>query len=231
MEQLQQAVANSFAKIVESGAIEQAIDIQLSKTVKTVIDEELRAYGSFGEQLKEHVKKALEVNFDNLGLPGYNDLILKIVRQQVDAHANNAIAAQIEAQLGRLLEPAPAQITLSELVKSFIESNVEEYECSCAHGPSRITLQIEPTQYGSRWVRLDKEPGKDKYECAISFLVTVDNGRISALRIGRQEVAKTLFVGLYGFERKLFQMYAAGTRLVVDAEEYDINTSYPDSGD
>ena len=230
MEQLQQAISTAFANIAASGAIEQEIEAQLTKTVKTIITEELRSFSPFGESLKEHIAKALQVNFSELGLPGYNDFILKIVRNQVDAYVNNSLAIQVERQLAKLLEPAPAQIKLTELVKSFIESNAERYDCSCAHGPARITLHIEPTEYGSRWVRLDKEPGKDKYECEISFLVTTENGRVSALRIGRQDVTKTLFVGLYGFERKLFQMHAAGTKLIIDAEEYDINTNYPDAG-
>lgn len=231
MEQLQSAVTAAFANIVASGAIEQAIEAQLTKTVKTIIDDELRSYSPFGEELKARVKTAMQVNFDDLGLPGYNDLILKIVRRQVDAYANDAIANQVEKQLGKLLEPAPAEIKLTELVESFIESNVERYGCSCERGPSRITLHIEPTGYGSRWIRLDKEPGKDKYECGISFLVGDQGGHISALRVDRHDVTKTMFVGLYGFEQKLFQMHAAGTKLVIDADEHDIDTNYPETLD
>ncbi|MEK6319995.1 MAG: hypothetical protein V4807_36805, partial [Burkholderia gladioli] len=166
MKELEQAVAHAFSNIVSSGVIERAIEEKLATTITSIIDDSLRPYSAFGKQLGEQVKAALQVDLTKLGLPGYNDFILKVVRAKVSALTENAIAQQVEAQLTTLLAPAPAEIRLSELVAQFIKGNDERYGCSC-DAPDRITLHVEETQYGSRWVRLDKEEGKSAYECDV----------------------------------------------------------------
>lgn len=32
---------------------------------------------------------------------------------------------------------------------------------------------------------------------------------------------------MHGFKRRLFQLYAAGTKLIIDGDENSINTYYP----
>jgi hypothetical protein len=225
MEQLDRVVATAFSKIAESGAIEAAIEKQLTDTISSIIKEQMRSYSDFGKALEEQVKASLQVDFSTLKLPGYNDFILKIVRAQVDANVNNQVAAQVEAQMKDLLVSAPAEITLTKLVEDFIECKPDG--CSC-DGSDQTTLHLDEQRHGSRWVRLDKNAHKSEYECEISFLVTVETGKIGALRVGKREVDKTLFIGsIYGFERDLFQMYAAGTKLIIDAEPDDISLYYP----
>lgn len=227
---LSTAVATSFSNILASGMIEKAIEEELSKTISSLIKEQLRSYSDFGEQLKAAVKDAMKIDLQNLGIPSYNDLILKVLRNQVDALAHDAIAEQVEKQMTDLLQPAPKEIKLSELVASFIESNKSSTYCSC-DAPSSITLFVEESQYSSRWIRLDKEPGVRKDDCKISFGVSDHDNRMFGLRLDRSHVDKTLFLGLYGFDRKIFQMYAAGTKLIVDGDQHDINKSYHDSDD
>jgi site-specific DNA-cytosine methylase len=120
MQELQQAVSNAFANVVAAGTIEKAIEEKLTSTITSIINEELRSYSDFGKALSEQVKAAMQVDFSNLELPGYNDLILKLIRAQVEHQASTSIAAQVEAQMKELLAPAPAEIKLSELVEEFI---------------------------------------------------------------------------------------------------------------
>lgn len=227
MQEMKEAVASAFERLIAVGAIEKAIQERLEKTVTETIREELGSYSDFGKQLKEQVKDALQVDFSKLGIPGYNDFILKIIRRQVEADVSNTIAQHIEKQVTDLLAPAPGEIKLSELVAQFIEANKPDgYSCSC-DDPSRITLNVEESQYGSQWISLDKESGKDRYSCSIRFAVSNDDGKIFALRVDGQEIAKTLFVGdMYRFERSIFQMHVAGTKLIVDGDENSINTWY-----
>ncbi|WP_198364066.1 hypothetical protein [Burkholderia ubonensis] len=104
----------------------------------------LRSDSDFGKQLSEHVKKAVQVDFSNLGIPGYNDLILKIILQRVDASLNEQIEKHVTSQLDELLAPAPEEIKLSELVADFIKFQADKqlYSCSCDL-PERITLLVE----------------------------------------------------------------------------------------
>ncbi|AOJ07622.1 hypothetical protein [Burkholderia mayonis] len=231
MKELEQAVSTAFANIVAAGAIEKAIEEKLAKTITSVIDEELRSYSTFGERLKEHVKTALQVDFHNLGLPGYNDLILKVIRQQVDAQLNATIATQIEQQMKELLTPAPAEIKLSQLVEEFIkdEHTDRQYRsCSCDES-DRITLIVrEESGFVSKFchIYLDKEHGTEPHNCP--FQIDVHDGRVYSVQIDRKDPSKTLFVGpMHGFKRRLFQLYAAGTKLITDGDENSINTYYP----
>jgi len=228
MEQLQQAVTDSFAKILATGAIEQIIEKELAATVSKIFNEELRSYSDFGKGLTEYIKSALKVDFDHLGLPGYNDFILKVVRAQVDANINNVLAGQVNDQLAALLAPPPTEITLSALVADFIEFNKRD-DCGC-DTRSNITLILEEPRHGMRWVSLDADPDVKEHETSIRFLWSDWNQTIGGLRINKKEMDKYLFVGpIYGFERKLFQMHIAGTKLIIDQEADDIDTHYPGS--
>ncbi|WP_186257825.1 hypothetical protein [Burkholderia gladioli] len=230
MRELEQAVSIAFSSIVASGVIEKAIEKKLTETITSIIDSELRSYSEFGKQLGEQVKAALQVDLTKLGLPGYNDFILKVVRAKVSALTEKAIAEQVEAQLTTLLAPAPAEIKLSELVAQFIKGNDERYGCSC-DAPDRITLHVEETQYGSRWVRLDKDEGKRAYECDVEFGVRESDGHIFGLRLNGAKTSETLFLDPYGFERSILQMFQAGTKLIIDREADEIDTYYPGRGD
>ncbi|TGB34862.1 hypothetical protein [Burkholderia thailandensis] len=231
MKELQQAVSTAFSNIVAAGAIEKAIEEKLTKTITSIIDEELRSYSTFGEQMKEHVKTALQVDFRNLGLPGYNDFILKVVRQQVDAQLNATIATQIEQQMKELLAPAADEIKLSQLVEEFIkdEHTDRQYSsCSCDES-DRITLIVRAESgFTSKFhhIYLDGEYGTESHDCP--YRIDVHDGRVYSIQLDRKDPSKTLFVGpMHGFKRRLFQLYAAGTKLIIDGDENSINTYYP----
>lgn len=229
MKDLEQVVASAFSNIVSAGAIEKAIEEKLTKTITSIIDSELQSYSDFGKQLSEHVKKAVQVDFSKLGIPGYNDLILKVIRQRVDANLNEQIEKHVTSQLDELLAPTPEEIKLSELVADFIEFQAEKqsYSCSCDL-PARITLLVE-TDGKFTHVALDKEYGSERYRCP--WRIDTHEGRVYSVKIDEIDPKKAIFIGpMYGFERKLFQLYAAGTKLVIDANVDEIDTSYPGRG-
>ena len=234
MQELQNAVANAFANILSAGVIEQEIEERLTKTITSILDEQLRSYSDFGKALGDHVKQAMQVDFDHLGLPGYNDLILKTIRHQVNQLADDSIAKHVEEQMRELLSPAPAEIKLSQLVAEFIKDKHDDYSCSC-DGPERIALFVVGSRSGGpvgyHNIYLDKDEDKSQYSCAIR-IATDEDGRVYSLKIDEVDPKKTLFIGpLWNFERRLFQMYAAGTKLIVDGDEHSIDRYYPGRGD
>jgi hypothetical protein len=165
-----------------------------------------------------------------LGLPGYNDFILKVIRKQVDAGINNVLAQQAEEQMKSLLSPPPTEIKLTDLVKQFIEAN-QSSDCSC-DGSDGISLHIRASERGWHWIALDEDEGKSEYNCDNRFGVSPDGG-IFAFTFKEKDPAKTLFIGsIYGFARSLFQMHVAGTKLIVDCSDADeIETNYPGRGE
>lgn len=222
MEDLKSAVSTAFANVVASGAIEQAIEKQLADTIGSLIKRELREYGDFGKAIKERVQQAVGVNLERMDLPSYNDLILQIIRRQVDGIMQSEAAQQLEANMAKLLEQAPAEITLKKLIEEFIEANKEDKE------GQDFTLLID-REHGMLYVCLDEEDGKTKYNC--DYRLGIDReGKVYHFALGGKDVQKSLFMGpFYGFERTLFQLYAAKSKVIVpaDAEAHDYETSFP----
>lgn len=222
MEDLKTAVSTAFANVVASGAIEQAIEKQLASTIGDLIKHELREYSDFGKAIKERVQQALCVNLGQMDLPSYNDLILQIIRRQVDGIMQSEAAQQLESNMAKLLEQAPAEITLQKLIEEFIEANKENKE------GQDFTLLIE-RKWGSTYICLDEDAGKSEYSCDFRLAIDKD-GKVYSLMLGAKDVAKTLFMGpFYNFERTLFQLYAAKSKVIVpaDAEPHDFETSFP----
>lgn len=232
MQDLTNAVAAVLDRIIKSDTIEKAIESQLTKTIQREVESALSSYSDFGKQLDTAIKGALQVDFSGLGLPGYNDMILKIVRAQVDANVNSLLAKQVEEQLTELLAPPPAEIKLSELVEQFKQAQRDKRSYSCSCDSEQITLIVEETSHGSRFIYLDADAHQGKYDCAIRFLVSDHDNQIHALKVDGRDMEKQLFVGsLYNFERSLFQLYAAGTKLIVDCDEHSISLDYSEYAD
>jgi hypothetical protein len=224
MDQLKQAVAAAFDKIVASGVIEQVIEKKLTETISDAIGTHLRSYGDFGKAIQEKVQQSIGVNLDRMDLPSYNDFVLKVIRTQMDAAMTGTAAKQLEENMAKLLAVAPAEITLEKLVNDFIEAHKEDRQ------GQEFTLLIERESYGFTYVCFDEDEGKSKYSCDFRIGITKD-GEVFSLQLGGKDVSKTLFVGpIYGFERDLYQLYAAKTKIVVptgaDASDYD--TSFPE---
>jgi hypothetical protein len=227
MQDLQKLVADSFSKIVLSGVIEQSIEKKLTETINSSIESELREYSDFGKAIKEQVKKSLQVDLSAMNLPSYGDMVLNIVRKTVKAATDASIAKHVEETLSQIFEAPPDEITVSKIVADFIEYSRNDGGCDC-DVQEKISLHIENSRYGVRWVSMDKDANKSEYQCAYRFGVDNKDGKIIGLRIDEKEVENRLFVGkFYSFERNLFQMYTCGTKVVIDAEAYDIDTSYP----
>lgn len=222
MNDLKSAVSTAFANVVASGAIEQAIEKQLADTIGSLIKTELREYSEFGKAIKDRVQQAVGVNLEHLDLPSYNDLILQIIRRQVDGILQSDAAQQLESNMAKLLERAPAEITLEKLIEEFIDANKEDKE------GQGFTFLIE-RKYGSTYICLDEDAGKSEYSCDFRLAIDQD-GKVYSLMLGAKDVAKTLFMGpFYNFERTLFQLYAAKSKVIVpaNAEAHDYDTSFP----
>lgn len=220
MKELKQAVSDAFDKIVASGTIEQAIEKKLTETITSAIDEQLRSYSDFGKTIKDQVSKALAVDLSVAGLPTYGHLVTEIIRRRVDASLQGEFAAQLEKDIAELLAPAPAEITLEALIEEFIKEHEDGRE------GEKFTLLIENEGRGFAYVALDKEEGTDKYSC--DYRIGVHDGKVYTLNFGRQDVQKALFVGpLGGFEKLLFQLFSAKSKLVIPADVDTYSHDYP----
>lgn len=222
MKEMELAVVAAFNKMAEDGAIQKVIEEKLAATVSEVVGKVLGRYSDFSKKLEDHVAATLNVDLCELNLVGYNETVLKIIRQQLDDSINTIGRARMEESMKELLSNPPAEITLSQLVEEMKKANEREgyYECTCI-------VENSNTSFCSDYKRvyLDKEGGKDKRECDIQLAIT-GSGEVYSFSIRGQDLKTTIFAGpFYGFDRTLFQMYAAKTKLIVDEDE--VNRNYP----
>jgi len=231
MEDMKQAVAAAFDKVVASGAIEQAIEKQIGDTIGGIIKDQLRTYSDVGKAIEVQVKEALQIG--KMDLPSYADLIGKIVRRQVEVGMQNEATRQLEQNIAELLAPAPAEITLEQLINEFIEIRVEDDDSIRGDDFTLLIDHSDGSTAGYKHIYLDPDARTSKYSCAIQIDVQ-PSGEVYGLKVGGRDLKDQLFVGkLYGFERKLFQLFTAKSKLIVpdDAHYSDYPTSYPYHGD
>ena len=224
---LAKTVFDAVGNLVGSGAIENAIEEQLKKTISDVIRSELREYSDFGKALSVKVKQALAIHGD-IDMPSYNDTIVKIIRKQIKSEAESLIHEQVVSRLGKLLWPAPREIKLTELVEAFIDQLRERESAGCiCYGETReIYLEVERSDSGWKWIYLGDDPTKRRYECGYQ-IGCANEGRVYSVRFTDRDTEKQIFAGpFYGFEEMLFQMKAIGTKLIFDADVEDIETTW-----
>lgn len=234
MKELKDIVAAAFDNIVASGAIEQAIEKKLGECITSAIDSQLRSYSDFGKAIEEKVKQAIGVNLAEIDLPSYADLIGNILRRQVEAGMQNEATKHLEKRIGELLAPAPAEITLKKLIENFIEARIDSRGDSIRGDDFTLIIShSEGSTAGYKNIFIDEDAHTTKYSCSIQIGVNA-KGEVYSLKIGGNNVKDQLFIGpLYNFERDLFQLYTAKSKLIVpdDADPSDYPTRFPYHGD
>lgn len=230
---LEKVLLDAIQQTLSGGLIEQSVKQTIERVVTTTVREcverNLSSYGPFGKQVEGAIKNAVAIHGE-IDLPSYNDIILKIIAAQVQHACEQSIEKQVADRIKDLLTPAPETITLTDLVIEFIEHAKREYRAGCVcHGDTeKISLCYQKDTNSSHFysIGLDRNSGKNIGECEIYFGCTQD-GKIYYLRFRNQDVERKMFVGpIYGFERMIFQMKAAGTKLVIDQDPEDIDLEY-----
>lgn len=221
MDQFNDAVVAAVQKMHEDGSFKTIIEEQVAKTVRDVVGNAVRSYGPFGKQLEKAVTEALAVDTTHLGLGGYNQIVLEIVRRKIEGAFLTVAKEQLEADMAALLSArAPSKITITNLYRN-LTAWAREHHAGCGAW-GRPTLIVESSQYSSRWLYMDPKSGLDKYGCAIHALVRDEDGTVASLRISGKDVSKTLFAGsLYEFEADLFRLYTAKVPIEFDVEDAD----------
>jgi len=224
---LEQHVTDAVKKLVTEGKMAAMVEAHVAKMRDSILAAALRSYGDIGKQSQEAVKTAIAIDPSALGLCGYNQTVLAIVKQKLDAAVQKIGVEKLSKDMDDLLGTcAPETVKLSVLVEQF-------KEWAAGHGSeSQCTIIFEESQYGSRWLYLDQDSKNGKYDCRFSMLIPDKDGAggtctttgttPSLCKIKGRDPKQTFIMGtLCGFERTLFQMYAAGTKIIVDETEFD----------
>lgn len=217
---LTQLVTESVTAYLRSEAGQKQVAEQVQRTTEAAV-KAATGYGSvFAKTLEAAVLAALQVP-QNFNLTSYNDYVAKVVTKVVHEGMSEAIAAQVEARLERLIPPIPDATSLSAITQMFADQCAAEKKAGDSSVDDRITIRLE-RDGGFTYLYLDKTEKKPNYQCQVQLGVYA--GRIFHLRFGEQRIEQQMFVNpVFGVERYLFQLRASGTP--VDADEVeDVST-------
>jgi hypothetical protein len=220
---LNKMVNDSLAKIQAEGFVEQVVEEQLKKTIKSIVNNVLREYGDFGKNLKEQVESQLNINLDKLDIASYNTMVLNVVKEKLDAAMHLQGVEKIKADMDEMLGTAKAEYKLSELIQE-LKDDALEWDDDLRG--KDMSFHIDSDRRTLTFISFDKEPDKGKYDC--KYRIAVDEeGKLTSVKIGGREFKNNVIMGgLYGTEATLFKMYTQGSKLIINEDEVD--TYYPE---
>lgn len=228
---LQAKINDKFAELIEEGYVDKIVKETLQGTVTSIVRESLRDYSTFATQLKKHLEEGMGVNLSRLSLDHYNEVVLRVVQEEVNgtvlASVTPRIKERIQGVLGRLDKQ---EWKLSEIVKAFKEE-VSGY----GEKAGEVGLYVEQSESrdGGWHIYLDEEPGNDrepgylsslhrktrkpyysyKYKLHLRSDGTAYNFSIDNQKDDYAKGADT------GFDALWFQLYANKVAIEVDEDE------------
>lgn len=215
---------------------------------KDIIDSEFRSYGTFGEIVRDAVKKALPANIqDVISLPKYNQLIVNSLQQQwlssgVEQHFVDKATNLLNDIINEY--PIPEYIYLSDLLEAFVEEYAEEAMEEEWNSPD---IRLEVSDCDSAYIRVyfDKEPRADRGCYSLDNNLAccrLDEKVIDKLELNECEVYKVYSAKIDGdcigkllqptntkYQNLIIALYYGQSKLVFDCDVDDI--VYPNDCD
>lgn len=233
---LQVKINEKYAELLDEGYLDKLIKETLQGTLKSIVQSSLRDWSDFARQLEKHIGEGMDVNLKRLSLDHYNDIVLRIVQEELNGtvleSAQTAIQKRVQAVLGTLEKK---EWKLSEIVTKFRESVLNTYGAR----EGALGLEVDESSYGGWTICLDEDGTEDgglystrrKTKSASSFkyrLYLDKEGQVSSFLInGLRPDYTQRTTGR--FDDFFFQLYAKGVKLEVD--EGDCVLEYQESYD
>ncbi|MEG1870974.1 MAG: hypothetical protein RR192_03130 [Peptostreptococcaceae bacterium] len=220
---LNKIVNDSLIKMEEGNFVENVVKERLEKTITEIVDDVFREWSDFGKNLKSHIETNLNVDLDNLGIEGYNTLVLAAVKEQLDKSITVQGIDKIKESTERMLSDIKDSYTLSEIIETLKESSFidqSEYD-----EDDKISLAITKSGIFTH-IYMDIE--EKNYEYRYDYKIDIDEeGKPYSIELKGNEIDKNKILGgLYGLDELLFKIYAHGSKIVLDngmdPEDYDI---------
>ncbi|HBL06244.1 MAG TPA: hypothetical protein DDZ33_04750 [Clostridium sp.] len=221
---LNKIVNDTLVEMDKENYVEKVVKDTLEKTIKSIVEDVFRSYSDFGKNLQTHIEENLNINFRNLGIEGYNGLVLAAVQEQLDKTITIQGIEKIKESMDEMLKDTKDEYTLTEIITALKgESCKEEYEFDY---DERIGLIIEDAGNGYKHIYLDEEEKDRKYEC--DYQIDIDGkGKPYSIKLKDREIdTKKIMGGLYGLDRLLFKIYSSGAKIVLDQGECSDDYEY-----
>ncbi|HAR84472.1 hypothetical protein IO99_00480 [Clostridium sulfidigenes] len=221
---LNKIVNDTLVEMEKENYVEKVVKDTLEKTIKSIVEDVFRSYSDFGKNLQTHIEENLNINFRNLGMEGYNGLVLAAVQEQLDKAITIQGIDKIKESMNEMLKDTKDEYMLTEIITALKgESCKEEYEFDY---DERIGLIIVDAGNGYKHIYLDEEEKDRKYEC--DYQIDIDGeGKPYSIKLKGSEInTKKIMGGLYGLDKLLFKIYSSGAKIVLDQGECDEDYEY-----
>jgi hypothetical protein len=195
--------------------IEKIIHEKLQGVIEKMISEAVSDIFSYGSDISKQIKNLLrdhvKLSTDNIELPVYNDMMMKLVAAKINDQLISVGIDSLNKRIDKMFEPTKADWKMSEIVdkcKGFWGGDAGD---SC-------TVEIEKSSIG-HWVYLDQYSGCSNYKCQIRFGISSKDGGIFGLTIDGVDYTKKPQFDSYGIEAFFIKLYAVDAHIEID--EYD----------
>ncbi len=222
---LNKIVNETLVNLEKEKFVETIVEKRIKQTIESVIGDIFDSWSSFGKSLKKHIEENMNMNFDSLGLEGYNQLILAVIKERLESTIKVKGLEKIKESIDEMLSDVKSEYTLTEIIEKAKEDTAkEDYERDY---DEKVNLIIEKSCYGYIHIYLDnkdeKPYGKWDYSCSLAL---DKEGKAYSIKLNGKEIdSKKIMGGLYGLDNLLFKIYASGAKIILDqgeeAEDYE----------
>ena len=220
---MKEQILTAIEERYHSAEIQEYIEQKANEALKNIIDRAFNSYGDINRAMEKLVVQNLNTT-KKISVPQYNDLITKVIERQFSTCLTEIGTKKIEENMKKLLDTAPAEIKLSELV-----AKMKENEDESERYGKQATCIVEDRSNGYHHIYLDPDPleentySRRSKHSAEYHIATDKEGNVYSLTINGCNQKDTLFTGpFYGFDKLLFNLYANGSKLIIDEDYVDL---------
>jgi hypothetical protein len=220
-------IANAIDQQMKPENIEPKISAAVEAMISDLVKNSLRTYSDNGKLIEEAIKESLKIG--TLNLPSYGTTVCTILKAQIEAKVSPLISEQLTKDMDDLLNLAPKELYLSEIVKDMLERHCD-YDDGC-YEQDLVTCIVDRSETSTHIYLDEDDHHEKKYLCAISLFLDEDGSIISGSTKDRIALrARSLdtsvdFGRAYSLEQKVRAWWACGTKVIVD--EYEVSTHRP----
>lgn len=208
------------------------LEAQAEKTIEKIISDALGSWGFLTKQIEAQFKENLKVDIGNLA--EYNDLISHAISDEVGKYLGKQVGVELTEKAMKHIKKGNeyTEISLQEILDKLKEAIGEDYHrFDLAENHERrdefeLSLHIEESEYGSKWISIDSNEGKSRYECQFRFAVSDDDGHAFGYTSEQKYLRDHA-----GFERFMYALCMNKVRVTMDSydpDDYDLYVGYND---
>lgn len=217
-------IADAAEKVLAPENLAPKLEKALSEAIGSALDDAMGYRSEFRKMLNETMAKAMPGGVD--GVTKIGELVAQRVAALVSNAQDNALSQLIDKQLEDLIEPAPAELKLSQLMAELTKRwDRRDYDKPEGSAPTFI---IERSSHGTTTLYADKNEGTDESECEFEICFTEKDSEILLMRVrGEQHNGRShMITRRWNDELYLTRLFVGKTKFTLDAREGEQHDHY-----